>query len=116
MLRLVADENFNGATVRGLLRAAPHLDIVTIQEVGLAGASDPEVLEWAASTGRLLLTHDVRTIPGFAKDRVEAGRLMPGVLEVSATLPIGRAIEEILLVAQCSEDGEWSDQIVRLPL
>jgi hypothetical protein len=78
MLRLVADENFNGAIVRGLLRAAPDLDIVTIQDIGLAGASDAEVLEWAASAGRLLLTHDVRTMPGFVRERVESGRPMPG--------------------------------------
>ena len=34
MLRLVADENFNGAIVRGLLRRQADLDIVRIQDVG----------------------------------------------------------------------------------
>ena len=45
MLRLVADENFNQSIVRGLLRVAPELDIVTVQDVGLSGSSDPDVLE-----------------------------------------------------------------------
>jgi hypothetical protein len=116
MLRLVADENFNGAIVRGLLRAVPDLDIVTVQDVGLAGTSDRDVLEWAASAGRLLLTHDVRTMPVFVRERVNAGRPMPGVIEVAGTFAIGRAIEEILLVAQCSEEGEWANQIVHVPL
>jgi hypothetical protein len=47
MLRLAADENFNNDIVRGLLRREPGLDIVRIQDVGLSGADDPTVLEWA---------------------------------------------------------------------
>ncbi|HHH42001.1 MAG TPA: hypothetical protein ENK56_08370 [Chloroflexi bacterium] len=47
MLRLAADENFNNNIIRGLLRRKPDLDIVRIQDVGLAGTDDPTVLEWA---------------------------------------------------------------------
>ena len=116
MLKLAADENFNAAIVRGLLRAAPELDVVTVQEAGLAGAADPDVLEWAASAGRVLLTHDVRTMPGFVRARVDAGRPMPGVIKVAGTCPIGRAVQDVLLLAQGSEEGEWANQIVRVPL
>ena len=52
MLRLAADENFNNNVIRGLLRRVPALDIVRIQDVGLSGADDPSVLEWAALEGR----------------------------------------------------------------
>ena len=38
MLRLLADENFNGEVVRGLLLRQPDADIVRVQDVGLAGA------------------------------------------------------------------------------
>jgi len=62
MLRLAADENFNNDIVRGLWRRESELDIVRIQEVGLSGADDPTVLEWAAREGRVLLTHDVTTM------------------------------------------------------
>jgi hypothetical protein len=48
MLRLAADENFNNAILRGLLRRKPQLAIVRIQDVGLSGAADPLVLSWAA--------------------------------------------------------------------
>jgi len=48
MLLLAADENFNNNIVRGLLRQKPCLDIVRIQDVGLSGADDPTILEWAA--------------------------------------------------------------------
>ena len=116
MLRLAADENFNNDIVRGLLRWQPELDIVRLQDVGLSGADDPTVLEWAAREGRVLLTHDVSTITKYAYERVRAGQPMPGVFEVSRTVSIGRAIEDILLLAECSLDGEWEGQVHYLPL
>ena len=116
MLRLAAEENFNSDIVRGLLRRKPELDIVRIQDVGLSGADDPTVLEWAAQEGRVLLTHDVTTITRYAYERVKAGQSVPGVFEVSRAVPIGRAIEDILLLAECSLDGEWEGQVRYLPL
>ncbi len=44
MLRLLADENFNGAIVRGLLLREPLLDIVRIQDLGLTETDDASVL------------------------------------------------------------------------
>ena len=116
MLLLAADENFNGNIVRGLFRRQPTLDLVRLQDVGLSGAEDPVVLAWAAQEGRVLLTHDVSTITRYAYERVQAGHPMPGVFEVSRALPIGHAIEEILLLAECSLEGEWEGQVRYLPL
>ena len=48
MLRLLADENFSGDIVRGLLRLRPELDVVRVQDVGLAGAADSDILAWVA--------------------------------------------------------------------
>lgn len=44
-VRLLADENFNGAIVRGPLRRNPEVDVVRVQDVGLTGSDDPTVLE-----------------------------------------------------------------------
>ncbi|MGC9524901.1 MAG: DUF5615 family PIN-like protein [Limnospira sp.] len=74
----MADENFNNNIIRGLLRRQPDLDIVRIQDVGLYGADDPTVLEWATREERILLTHDVATITLYAYQRIEAGQRMPG--------------------------------------
>ena len=116
MLRLAADENFNNDIVRGLLRRKPDLDIVRVQDVGLSGADDPTILEWTAQEGRVLLTHDVSTLTRYAYERVEAGKPMPGIFEVSRKVPIGVAIEDILLIAECSLEGEWEGQVRYLPL
>ena len=116
MLRLLADENFNNDILRGLLRRKPDLNVVRVQDVGLAGASDSDVLEWAAQGNRILVTHDVSTVTRYAFERVERGRPMPGVFEVSRGVPIGVAIEDLLLLVECSLDGEWEGQVHNLPL
>jgi predicted nuclease of predicted toxin-antitoxin system len=106
-MRLLADENFNGAIVRGLQRSLPGLDIVRVQDVGLSGADDPTILEWAAGQGRLLLTHDGSAVPSHSYQRVVDGKPMPGVVVVRESLPIGRAIDDLLLFIECSLEGEW---------
>ena len=116
MLILIADENFNNDIVRGMLRRKPDLDIVRVQDVGLANEDDRVILEWAAKEDRVLVTHDVTTITNFAYERVRAGKPMPGVIEVDDDLPIGQAINDILLVVECSERGEWEGQIIYIPL
>jgi predicted nuclease of predicted toxin-antitoxin system len=74
-MRWVADENFNNDIVRGLLRGRPDIDLVQIQDVGLSGADDPTVLEWAANEGRALLTHDASTITRYAYERLTLASL-----------------------------------------
>ena len=116
MLRLAADENFNNDIVRGLLRRQPDLNIVRIQDAGLSGADDVKVLEWCARENRALLTHDVSTITHYAYQRIQANQSMPGVFEVSRDLPIGTVIEDLLLLAESSLEGEWEGQVMYLPL
>jgi hypothetical protein len=116
MLRLLADENFNGLILSGLLRRQPDLDIVRVQNVGLRGAEDPVILEWAAREDRVVFTHDAKTFTKHAYERVVAGHRMPGVFELARTLSIGRAVDEILLVALASHEGEWEGQVRYLPL
>lgn len=116
MTRFLADENFNNPIVRGVLRQAPEIDIVRVQDVNLSGVDDPTVLEWAAAEGRIVLTHDVATMITFAYQRIQAGLLMPGLFEVSRRVSVGLAIEEIILIAECSIEGEWEGQVRFLPL
>jgi hypothetical protein len=116
MLRMAVDENFNNNILRGLLRHRPEMDIVRIQDTGLSGADDPAILEWAAREGRVLLTHDVTTMTRYAYERIQSGKRMPGIFEVSREVPLGVAIEDILLLAEFSLEGEWEGQVRFLPL
>ena len=86
MLRLLADENLNNHIVRGLLRRNAGLD------------------------------NDVSTMTRYCYERVAAGMSMPGVFEVPRSLPVKQVIEDLLLLAQCSGEGEWEGQVRYLPL
>lgn len=116
MLLFAADENFNRDIVRGLLRRKPDLDIVRVQDAGLAGSDDLTVLEWAAVQGRVVITHDVSTLTKHAYDRVAAGRPMPGVFEVGSEASVGPVIDDLLPLAECSHEGEWEGQVRYLPM
>jgi hypothetical protein len=116
MLRFAADENFNNDIVRGVRGRNPAVDIVRVQDAGLSARDDPAILEWAAQSGRIVLAHDVATMTRYAYDRVREGKPMPGVFEVGRHVPIAVAIEEIVLLAECSLDDEWQGQVRYLPL
>ncbi len=116
MLRLVFDENVNQRILRGLKLRLPKLDYVVAQDVGLKGFADSDVLAWAAEHNRILITHDLKTIPRHALERIAAGEAMPGVIACAESLPIGQAIEDLAVVIECSEQREWENQIIHLPL
>ncbi|HXP63593.1 MAG TPA: DUF5615 family PIN-like protein [Dongiaceae bacterium] len=116
MIGLAFDENFNNDVIRGLLRRNAALDVVRVWDAGLGGSDDPAVLAWAAGERRVLISHDVATLTAFAYARVEAGQPMPGLFEAGRAVPIATAIEDLLVIAECSLPGEWEGQVRYLPL
>lgn len=116
MLPLLIDENFNHRVLRGLMRAVPHLDYLVAQTIGLKGVEDPPLLAWAAEQKRVLVTHDLKTIPKHAYARVKTGKAMPGVIAVPDDLPIGQTIEELAVLVECCESGELENLVFYLPL
>jgi len=113
MIRFAADECFNGAIVRGLLRRG--IDVVRVQDVGLRAESDLRVLDWASAAGRVLLTHDTATLIGSAYELVGAGKAMIGVVAVPQSLSTGAAIDDLELIATCSDIEEWRNRVTYLP-
>jgi len=82
----------------------------------MKGAQDPQLLAWAAEQNRILVTHDIRTIPKYAYERVAQGLPMPGVIVVPEDLPIGQAIAEMVTIIQCSDHSEYVNQVLFIPL
>lgn len=115
MVRFLTDEDFNGRILRGVFLRKGDLDLIRIQDVGLRGADDDAILEWADKNARVLLTHDGRTMPNHVRSRLEQGSHVPGVFIVDDLASIGDCVNDILLVAECSDEGEWEDQINYLP-
>ena len=53
---LLTDENVDPDVVAGLRRLG--FDVLDVMESGRAGASDVELVRWAKSQGRVVITHD----------------------------------------------------------
>jgi predicted nuclease of predicted toxin-antitoxin system len=112
--RLLADANLNAAIVTGLVRKRSTIDFKRAEDVPLKGMADPLVLAAASEEGRVLVSHDVRSIPShfreFARENVS-----PGVILVPQSLRIGSAIETLQLVCEVYEPSELSNRICLLP-
>ena len=116
MLRLLIDHDFNDKIFLGLRARVPKLDALTARTVGLEQKPDTALLAWAAIEDRIVLSHDVQTMPGFAISRVRRGDPMPGLVVVRQQLPIGQAVEELTMLVLCSDQSEWQNLIIYLPL
>lgn len=116
MLRILIDQDFDQDILRGLLRRVPELDAVSAYEVGMSKASDPDLLAWAHKAGRVLVTHDRRTMPAHVAQRLAAGDDISGVAIVSRRMPISRALDELEIVVLCSEPEEWKNLVRHIPL
>jgi predicted nuclease of predicted toxin-antitoxin system len=70
VISFLVDQNFNEHIVDGLTRRAATLVFTHVRDVGLAQAPDQTVLEWAATHGRVLLTHAIaRAHRGLSSSR-----------------------------------------------
>jgi len=116
MLRLLFDQDFNHDILRGLFLRLPELDAVTALQTGLDQVPDRVLLDWAANQRRIVVTHDVNTIPDHAYQRIRSGEPVGGVFVVAQDLPIGQAIAELEVLTACSLEGEWDNLIVFVPL
>jgi hypothetical protein len=50
------------------------------------------------------------------QNRVRAGLDMPGVFLVNLEMPIGQAIDELVVAIECSPPEDWKDTVTYFPL
>jgi hypothetical protein len=115
MLRLLIDQDFDHDILRGLIRRIPQLDAVTAFEIGMSHAPDPQLLMRAAQEGRIVVTHDRKTMPRHASDLLGEGKSIAGLFVVPRRLPLHQVIEDLELMITCSENDEWVNVIRYLP-
>jgi hypothetical protein len=114
-VRFQADADLNQIIVKAALRREPGLDFQTAQTAGLAGLKDLEVLAIAASAGRVLVTHDRKTMPMYFAQFIETN-VSAGVLIIPQKLSISQTVEELILIWGATEAEEWINRIYVLPL
>jgi hypothetical protein len=114
-LRFQADADLNANIRRAVARHERAIDFRSAVAAGLAFRPDEEVLRIAADDGRLLVTHDQRTMPTAFGEFVLT-RTSPGALIVPQRLAVEDAAEELVLLWLTNDPQDWRDRIAWLPL
>ena len=115
MVEILSDENFNDRVLTGLTALHPAIDLLKAKDVGLASAPDDVILEWAASRGRFVLTHDKNTMVPAANRRLADDSPMPGLTYVPLRMAVGLAIGDLELLLTSTE-AELQGRVHFLPI
>lgn len=113
-IRFQADADLNQNITIGVLRREPTIDFQTALAAKLEGLPDQDVLAIAAKEGRILVSHDQRTMPIHFADFMTT-QTSPGVLIVPKTLLISEVIDSLILIWAASNVDDWINRIVFLP-
>ena len=76
--------------------------------------ADPEVLLNCAQEGRILVSHDIQTMPVHFREFTRKHR-SPGAFLVPQDLPVGLAVETLLLVWAVTDPREWENRLCLIP-
>lgn len=114
-IRFQADADLNEDIVTGLLRREPGIDFQTAAAAGLRGFDDQQVLELAATQGRVVVSHDRKTMPRHFAEFIQR-RSSPGLIILSQKTDLLEAIEDLLLIWVASDAEEWIDRLFTVPL
>ncbi|MGH9835650.1 MAG: DUF5615 family PIN-like protein [Blastocatellia bacterium] len=91
MLKYLLDEHVSHAYRKQLLRREPSLTV------------------------RIIVTNNRSTMPVHLADHLAEGRHVPGIFILNPQMGFGETIEELILLAMASVEGEFRDQIAFLP-
>jgi hypothetical protein len=114
-VRFLADANFNQKIVADMMLREPSLGFALPQTMIPERMKDPDVLDLVHLSGRILVTHDVTTMPRSFDQCVEE-RNCAGLIFVPERVPIRDVIEDLLLIWHLTDAEEWANRIEWLPL
>src|SRR5436189_6142020 len=61
------------------------------------GSTDPDILLWAESSGRIFVSRDERTLPGYLAAHLQAGHHSPGVFMLRAVCTVPDVLFALVL-------------------
>ena len=114
MILLYMDENVRFEITLGL--RSRDVDVMTVQEDGMASASDPDVLDRATALRRVLFTNDEDFVIEAASRQRNGTEFYGIIFAHPMDVTIGTCIADLELIAKLSEPEELLNQLWRLPL
>ena len=112
-VRFQADADFNRIIIKAALRREPTIDFQTAESANLVGLHDLEVL---AIAGRVLLTHDRKTMPKHFAEFITSEISSGVIIAPQRTAVRAKVVEDLILIWAASEASEWVNRIQSLPL
>ena len=107
------DQHVSGPIVRGL--RVRGVDVLTAFEDHAHELPDDELLQRATEQGRVLVSQDDDLL-AIAHQWQEAGRPFAGlVYSHQLNITIGRAIEDLEVLAECSSPEEFANKVQFIP-
>ena len=108
--RFQADADFSQRIVSAVRRREPAIDFQSANVPNLRALDDSEVLALAAQEGRVLVSHDLTTMPDHFAKFVETNT-STGLLIIRQKVSIHRALEEIVRAWIETDAEEWINQM-----
>lgn len=113
-LALYMDVHVPAAITRGLLLRG--VDVMTAQLDGAARLDDDRLLDRATELGRVLFSQD-EDLLAEATARQRHGQHFAGVIYAHQfAMTIGRAVQDLEILAQAADPEEFANHIEYLPL
>jgi hypothetical protein len=114
-VRFLADANFNQKVVAGLLLREPPIDFALPPAMITERMKGADILDLAHLSGRIVVSHDVTTMPHWFNQCVEE-RSCGGLILVPEKTPILDTIEDLLVIWHATEAEERTNRIEWFPL
>ena len=118
MRRFLIDENISPEYRTQLLRHEPSLTVLAVGDEGAPPKStpDPDILEWCEQHQFNLITNNRESMPQHLSDYLAAGHHVPGIFTINLEVPMGKIIDELILIAGAADADEYMDRITYIPL
>ena len=115
-IRFQADNDLKRIIVDATLRREPSIDFQTAQAAGLDRLDDELVLHRASEQGRILVSHDKRTMPRHLVEFEAQGGNSPGLLLViPQNAPVRSVAETLILIWADNRPEEWVNLVTKIP-
>ena len=120
-LRFVLDEHLRGPLWGAIQQhnagGSYRLDAVRVGDPPdlPLGTTDSDLLLWAEREGRVAVTRDWRTFPGYLAAHLQGGHHSPGVIILRPGQPLPQLVFALALAAHAADLGEFRDQVRFLP-
>ena len=118
MITYLLDEHIPSEYRTQLLHHEPSLTVWIIGDEGAPprGTLDSDILRWCEENGFTLVTNNRKSMPRHLADHLAEGCHLPGIFTINLDAPMGVVLEDLILIAGASQEDEYLDRIVYVPL